>query len=105
LRLGLVPGAYSRADIEALVEKPPTEIVQVLRHAFGKDALGLFIDRLDDIYISLPRIDHVAFWTAVAELPPRERCDTARRRGVSPENLVAFAISVFTVGSLVPLCL
>jgi len=68
LRLGLLPGGFSRRQIVAVGEMAPGEIESFLREAYaGSEAkLANFIDHLEEIYGSLAEIDHVNFWKGVA---------------------------------------
>jgi hypothetical protein len=75
LRLGLMPGDYSRAAIESLVRDKPDAIQRTLQRAYGDDSLARLIDRLDDLYGSLPNVDHVAFWKAVAAFLRKPDCE------------------------------
>lgn len=82
LRLGLIPGAYARSDIVALVAKKPDAIAQLLRDAYEKEALDALIDRLNDLYPDLSDIDHVAFWTGVGDF--LRKADGAWMSALSP---------------------
>ncbi|MGW1425742.1 KAP family P-loop NTPase fold protein [Bradyrhizobium manausense] len=75
LRLGLVPGEYSRAEIEALFIKSPADIAAKLREAYQSDTLTQLIDRFDDIYSELPSIDHVNLWQGIAEFAKKPDCE------------------------------
>jgi KAP-like P-loop domain-containing protein len=75
LRLGLMPGDYSRASIESLVRQNPTEIQATLQRAFREDRLARLIDRLDDLYVSLKWTDHVAFWKGIAAFVRKPDCE------------------------------
>lgn len=74
LRLGLLPGAYSRSEILSLVTKQPEEIAQFLSAAYNKNTLGPLIDRLNDIYSGLTDINHVQFWKGVARFLRKPDC-------------------------------
>ena len=75
LRLGLLPGEYSRPEIEALFAKPAGEIAETLRTAYGDDALARLLDRLDDIYSELSSIDHVNLWQGIAAFIKKPDCE------------------------------
>ena len=75
LRLGLLPGAYSRADIISLAAKTPEEIEQFLRNAHKNDGLAPFIDRLDDLYRDLKDINHVQFWKGIGKFVRKPDCE------------------------------
>jgi hypothetical protein len=64
LRLGLIPGAFSRRHIEALIADP-NRIEAALRKAAQDDTLAALIDRLDDLYLELNDVDHVKLWSAI----------------------------------------
>lgn len=65
LRLGLLPGAFSREDMHELVNGPPDQVEARLREIYESGTLGQLTDRLDDIYFELGTIDHIAFWRGV----------------------------------------
>jgi hypothetical protein len=75
LRLGLVPGEYSRNEILALFAKKPDEIAVTLRAAYDNDTLMRLIDRFDDIYSELPSIDHVNLWQGIAKFAKKPDCE------------------------------
>jgi hypothetical protein len=74
LRLGLLPGSYSKADILSLVTKEPDEIAQSLTAAYDNNTLGPLIDYLDNLYSGLVDIDHVRFWKGVAGFLRKPDC-------------------------------
>jgi hypothetical protein len=78
LRMGLVPGEYSRDEIQALFTKTPPETAAVLRQAYDNDTIAKLIDRLDDIYSELPSIDHVNLWLGVAAFAKKPDCEWIR---------------------------
>jgi len=75
LRLGLVPGEYSRDEIQALFTKAPAEIAATLHKAYDTDTLAPLIDRFDDIYSELPSIDHVNLWQGIAAFAKKPDCE------------------------------
>jgi hypothetical protein len=66
LRLGVVPGAWSRTAISQLARQPASAIGEELARLQVDDKLGPFVDRLDDIYAELQDFDHGNFWKGVA---------------------------------------
>lgn len=74
LRLGLVPGEYSREEIQSLFTKAPGELAAILRNAYDSDTLAPLIDRFDDIYSELPSIDHVNLWQGIAAFAKKPDC-------------------------------
>jgi hypothetical protein len=75
LRLGLLPGGYSREAIQMLIDQPPEEIERSLREAYKNDTLSALTDRLDDLYVSLTKIDHVRLWKGVARFLRKPDCE------------------------------
>lgn len=75
LRLGLIPGEYSRSAIESLVRHTPGDIQSILRRAYDDGSIGRLIDRLDDLYADLTNVNHVAFWKAVAAFLKKPDCE------------------------------
>lgn len=69
LRLGLLPGGISRAELIAAMGGQPDQVARFFRGAYQgeEDNLGKLIDRLAEIYGSGLGIDHVNFWKGVAE--------------------------------------
>lgn len=65
LRLGLIPGALPRADIEALMKESPADVTAQLRAAYENDTLVGLIDRLDDLYADFENGDALSFWSGV----------------------------------------
>ncbi|KJC50174.1 hypothetical protein UB31_12480 [Bradyrhizobium sp. LTSP849] len=78
LRLGLVPGEYSRDEIHALFTKRPDAIATALRQAYDNDTIATLIDRFDDIYSELPSIDHVNLWQGIAAFAIKPDCEWIR---------------------------
>ena len=74
LRLGQLPGGYSKADILSLVAKEPEEIKKFLDGAHSRNTLAPLIDRLNDLYGDLADIDHVQFWEGVANFVRKPDC-------------------------------
>jgi hypothetical protein len=78
LRLGLVPGEYSRDDVFALFTHTPAALAATLVQAYDSDTLAPLIDRLDDIYSELPNIDHINFWQGIAAFAKKPDCEWVR---------------------------
>lgn len=74
LRLGLLPGAFSREDMHELVNGPPDQVEARLREIYESGTLGQFTDRLDDIYFELGTIDHISFWRGVGGFTKKSDC-------------------------------
>ncbi len=74
LRLGLLPGAFSREKMHELVNGSPDQVEGRLREFYESGALGQFTDRLDDIYFELGTIDHISFWQGVAGFMKKPDC-------------------------------
>ncbi|MEA2875051.1 MAG: hypothetical protein QOF14_247 [Hyphomicrobiales bacterium] len=66
LRLGLLPGAFSRDDIQRILKSPGDEVEHQLRTAFQNGNIGQLVDRLDELYPGLSPSNHVVFWKAIA---------------------------------------
>lgn len=78
LRMGLVPGEYSRDEIQALFTKTPAEIAATLGQVYDNDTIATLIDRFDDIYSELPSIDHVNLWQGIAAFAKKPDCEWIR---------------------------
>jgi energy-coupling factor transporter ATP-binding protein EcfA2 len=75
LRLGLLPGAFSRQDIQKLVVSSPERIEKRLQEAYRDGTLFQLADRLDDVYVDLDSFDHVSFWHAVGAFAKKSNCE------------------------------
>jgi hypothetical protein len=75
LRLGLLPGDYSRSEIEKLLAAESHEVAAILHAAYKDDRLTQLIERFEGVYSELPKIDHVRFWKGVAEFLRKPDCD------------------------------
>lgn len=91
IRLGLVPGEYSRDEIEGLFTKTPAEIATTLGQAYDSDTIAPLTDRLDDIYSELPNIDHVNFWQGIAAFAKKPDCEWIRSYSPMHEVVQNFA--------------
>lgn len=61
LRLGLLPGAVTRADIASLLQSSEQNVVTAFRELSNRDAMDGFLERLDEVYFETPA-DHLSFW-------------------------------------------
>jgi len=77
LRLGLLPGAFSRDDIGVLVKSTPGEVQSSLYKAYADDRLPQLTDRLDELYADVGPSDHVYFWQGVAAFAKKPDCEWA----------------------------
>jgi predicted KAP-like P-loop ATPase len=75
LRLGLIPGDYSRSEIEALVRQEPEAIERALANAYADDTLAQLMDRLDALYLGLTETNHVAVWKGIAGFLRKRDCE------------------------------
>jgi energy-coupling factor transporter ATP-binding protein EcfA2 len=76
LRLGLLPGAFSRDEIKSLVTSSSQEVEARLRQAFGDGVLMQLVDRLDDLYVALnSSFNQVSFWKGVAAFAKKPDCE------------------------------
>jgi hypothetical protein len=77
LRLGLLTGEFSKAQIESLMLAPNEQIIlQQLRQAHDDGGIFKLLDRLDDTYAELsPSIDARMFWGAVGEFLKKPNCE------------------------------
>jgi hypothetical protein len=66
LRLGLLPGLYSRQRIEEVLADSLQNIEEELRKSYLNSTISHFIDRLEEVYKYIPDVDHLKFWSAVA---------------------------------------
>lgn len=67
LRLGLLPGSFSRDDVQRLVALTPSEIEWQLRRYDENGQLAAIIDRLDELYVDLEEVDHRSLWNGVGQ--------------------------------------
>jgi predicted KAP-like P-loop ATPase len=75
LRLGLLPGAYSREQIRKFVNQQPDVIQRELRTALRDDTLQQLLDRLDELYDELTDAEHATFWSGVARFLRKPDCE------------------------------
>jgi hypothetical protein len=91
LRMGLVPGEYSRDEIQAMFAKTPAEVAVALRQAYDNDTIAKLIDRFDDIYSELPSIDHVNLWQGIAAFAKKPDCEWIRSYSAMHEVVQSLA--------------
>lgn len=72
MRLGLIPNAASREQVEKLFAMPEAQIAAELDAALKEDRFAPLFDRIDDIYSEMPSVDHTKFWSGVMRLLKRE---------------------------------
>ena len=68
LRLGLLPGRYSRAAIEEFFTRTQTQMEAFLRERIQNGNIDAFIDRLDGVIRDISGVDHTQFWLAVSNV-------------------------------------
>jgi hypothetical protein len=79
LRLGLLPGAYSREKVRVLFESEPQIIHAQLKAAFDGQAIDPLTDRIDDLYSDqLPSSKAIQFWRGVAAFAAKQDCEWLR---------------------------
>ena len=72
LRLGILPGGWSRQDLLQFSNQLPEKISANLHSLKEQNKLGDFIDRLSSIYGDLQSFDHLSFWLGVAGFSTRK---------------------------------
>jgi hypothetical protein len=75
LRLGLLPGLYSRERVQALFTSEPQEIKIRFDEAYQADVLDALTDRIDDLYDQLPQSQWVTFWRGIAAFCKKPDCE------------------------------
>jgi hypothetical protein len=66
LRLGLLPGAYTRVQIEEMMKKPRSDISAMLQQARKDGTLPSLLDRFGDVY-GIGNENHLEIWFGVAD--------------------------------------
>jgi energy-coupling factor transporter ATP-binding protein EcfA2 len=74
LRLGLLPGAYSREEIQTLFMDKPDAIKSKLQRAYNDGVIDPLTDRVDDLYDELPSVQGVPFWRGIAAFAAKPDC-------------------------------
>lgn len=72
LRLGILPGTWSRKDLLSFSQRSVDTIAADLKSLKERDQLTNFVDRLGEIYGDLQTFDHSAFWLGVATFSTRK---------------------------------
>ena len=67
LRLGLVPGYYSRDQAMHVLSTTPAEVTAFLQEAYQQDRIGFFVDKLTDLGHELSGLDQGPFWSGIAQ--------------------------------------
>jgi energy-coupling factor transporter ATP-binding protein EcfA2 len=91
LRLGLLPGAYSREEIKSLFESEPETIKFRLRDAYAKGVIDPLTDRIDDLYSELPPNRYMSFWRGVAAFAAKPDCQWMVAYSPMHEKIYNFA--------------
>lgn len=73
LRLGLLPGAYSREQVVELFASSPEEVADQLRAAYANERLGDLTERVDELYGELSG-DRQNFWRGAAKFARKPDC-------------------------------
>ena len=74
LRLGLLPGAYSREEIQTLFMDEPDAIKSKLQRAYNDGVIDPLTDRIDDLYDELSSNQAVPFWRGIAAFAAKSDC-------------------------------
>ena len=64
LRLGILPGTFSRSDIEKFVSHSQSEMCAQFTEMYNNDTLANFLDRLDDLYSDVVIGSDHRFWNS-----------------------------------------
>lgn len=75
LRLGLLPGAYSHEQVEAMLNASSSEVEAQFRTAYAEETLSQLMDRIDDLYSTIAYGNHIAFWKGVAAFVKKPDCE------------------------------
>lgn len=87
LRLGLLPGAYSRDEIEGLLSQSREGVAEALRKIYDRGAVQALIDRLDDLSLELNLVGRIQFWFGVGQFLRKPDCEWMT--GYSPMSELA----------------
>jgi energy-coupling factor transporter ATP-binding protein EcfA2 len=74
LRLGLLPGAYSREEIQTLFKNEPDAIKSKLQRAYNDGVIDPLTDRIDDLYDELSSNRVLPFWRGIAAFAAKPDC-------------------------------
>lgn len=72
LRLGILPGGWSRKGLLQFSQHLPEEISAKLHSFKEQDKLASFIDRLSSVFGDLQSFDHISFWLGVSAFSTRK---------------------------------
>lgn len=75
LRLGLLPGNYTKAQIRAFAASESEEIAASLKTAYDGQTIEQLIDRLDEMYPEMVDVDHLRLWKGVATFIRKPDCE------------------------------
>lgn len=67
LRLGLLPGAYSRDEVKALLVSGRDAIFAKFQDSYGGGVLEQLMDRIAEIYMDIPSENESEIWAGVAD--------------------------------------
>ena len=91
LRLGLLPGAYSRDKVISLFRGEVAAIASQLQECYEKDALDALTDRIEDLYGELPADRTIDFWRGVAAFACKPDCEWMATYSPMHEKIYNFA--------------
>ncbi len=75
LRLGLLPGYYSKDQMVEIIAKEPIALEEFLRTAYKNDTLEKFVDQLSESYAGFRTTNHAQFWLGVAAFVKKPNCE------------------------------
>ena len=75
LRLGLLPGTWSRERIQDLVRGAQSQITAQISQAYSDGTLESLSARLSDLYLDLAPFDDFALWRAVGDFAKKGDCE------------------------------
>lgn len=74
LHLGLAPGSYGHEHVTNLVRGNADDVCSGLRTAYERDTIEDLINRIEDLYPTLEGVDHLEFWSGVAQFAAKPDC-------------------------------
>lgn len=75
LRLGLLPGEFSRDDVRGLLKASPGELQSRLQRIYQEGALAPLMSRIDDLYLDFESFDYGPFWQGVGKFVKKPDCE------------------------------
>ncbi len=77
LRLGLLPGSFTRTEVEKILRADSSEITSSLERARNDDTIDALLDRIDDLYstFDMPVEQHVHLWKGIAKFVRKPNCE------------------------------